>query len=146
MFLRSAGSRTRTPLLASPTPSSRRVLANLLPHRENGSFPMIGKKVSNGWKICVIFSNGWKIFFQWLDNFGLFFQRLEKFFGGFPMIGKNFRGRKSVRQLRQFLTILKERQLGQLGTTFYKVRRLNGRREGNGWGSGWLDDGTAVSK
>ena len=52
---------------------------------------MIGKKVSNGWKTCAVFSNGWKTFFQWLENLGRFFQRLEKFFGGFPMIGKNFR-------------------------------------------------------
>ena len=96
------GVASRPPLLASPTPSSRRVLANLLAHRENGSFPMIGKKVSNGWKICAIFSNDWKIFFQWLENFVRFFQRLEKFFGGFPMIGKNFReaakGTKSTKE------------------------------------------------
>ena len=52
---------------------------------------MIGKNFSNGWKKRPGFSNDWKHFFQWLENFGRFFQRLEEFFGGFPMIGKNFR-------------------------------------------------------
>ena len=60
--------------LASPTPSSHRVLANLVAHRQNGSFPMIGKYFSNGWKISGDFSNDWK-------NFSRVFQRLEKSFG-----------------------------------------------------------------
>ncbi|MBR4189815.1 MAG: hypothetical protein IKQ55_07630 [Kiritimatiellae bacterium] len=48
--------------LASPTPSSTRVLANLVAHRGKGCFPMIGKYFSNGWKICGDFSNDWKNF------------------------------------------------------------------------------------
>jgi hypothetical protein len=39
-----------------------RGLANLLAHRKNGSFPMIGKFFSNGWKITAGFSNDWKNF------------------------------------------------------------------------------------
>ena len=31
---------------------------------------MVGKKVSNGWKISSDFSNDWKKSFQWLENFG----------------------------------------------------------------------------
>jgi hypothetical protein len=31
-------------------------------------FPMIGNKVSNGWKNRPVFSNDWKTFFQWLEN------------------------------------------------------------------------------
>ena len=87
------------------------VLANLLARGEKGDFPMIGKKVSNGWKICAVFSNGWKTFFQWLENLGRFFQRLEKFFGGFPMIGKSF-----------------WRQLGQPGTTLSRCAAQPVRR------------------
>ena len=60
--------------LASPTPSSHRVLANLVAHRQNGCFPMIGKYFSNGWKILADFSNDWK-------KFSRVFQRLEKIFG-----------------------------------------------------------------
>jgi hypothetical protein len=48
-------------------------LANLVAHRQNGCFPMIGKKFSNGWKISAYFSNDWK-------NFSRVFQRLEKSF------------------------------------------------------------------
>ena len=59
--------------LASPTPSSSRVLANLVAHRENGGFPMIGKKFSNGLKKFGDFSNDW-------ENFSRVFQRLEKLF------------------------------------------------------------------
>jgi hypothetical protein len=43
--------------------------------RRAESFPMVGKKFSNGWKKSfqwlenlAVFSNGWKIFFQWLEN------------------------------------------------------------------------------
>ena len=49
--------------LASPTPSSHRVLANLVAHRQNGSFPMI-------------------------ENI---FPMVGKFLAIFPMIGKIFR-------------------------------------------------------
>jgi hypothetical protein len=55
-------------------PSRTRVLANLVAHRQNGSFPMIGKYFSNGWKIWADFSNDWK-------SFSRVFQRLEKIFG-----------------------------------------------------------------
>ena len=48
--------------LASPTPSSHLVLANLVARRGNGGFPMIGKYFSNGWKISGDFSNDWKNF------------------------------------------------------------------------------------
>ena len=56
-----------------PPPEPARVLANPLARRGKGSFPIIGKLFSNGWKIPPVFSNDWK-----------------NFSGGFPMIGKNF--------------------------------------------------------
>ena len=46
-------------------------------------FPMIGKKVSNGWKNCGDFSNGWKTFFQWLEKTGKFSNDWKKFSGVF---------------------------------------------------------------
>jgi hypothetical protein len=49
-------------------------LPDLVAHRQNASFPMIGKYFSNGWKISADFSNDWK-------NFSRVSQRLEKFCG-----------------------------------------------------------------
>ena len=45
-----------------PPPEPARVLANPLARRGKGSFPMIGKLFSNGWKIWSDFSNDWKKF------------------------------------------------------------------------------------
>jgi hypothetical protein len=50
-----------------------RVSANLLAPLQTADFPMIGKKLSNGWKTPPDFSNDWK-------NFSPVFQRLEKIF------------------------------------------------------------------
>jgi hypothetical protein len=44
------------------TTQNTRGLANLLAHRQNAGFPMIGKLFSNGWKISPDFSNDWKNF------------------------------------------------------------------------------------
>ena len=90
------------------------------------NFPMIGKLFSNGWKTSPGFSNDWKKSFQWLENSGRFFQRLEKFFGGFPMIGKNFRGKGCAR--------------GAQGTTQRTQRGRRKERKGRDWKShppGW---------
>jgi hypothetical protein len=35
---------------------------------------MVGKKVSNGWKIWDGFSNDWKKVFQWLEKMADIFQ------------------------------------------------------------------------
>ena len=64
---------TFQPFNFSTAPKARPPLHNLLAHRPNARFPMIGKKVSNGWKNSVDFSNDWK-------NFSPLFQRLEKIF------------------------------------------------------------------
>jgi hypothetical protein len=64
-----------------------RVLHNPLARRRGASFPMIGKKFSNGWKISPGFSNDWK-------NFSPFFQRLEKSFQWL----ENFSGGRSFGQ------------------------------------------------
>ena len=76
--------------LPSPTPPAPalfppcgrrtpRPLHNLVARPQNPSFPMVGKKFSNGWKIPPVFptigknfrqfSNDWKKCFQWLENF-----------------------------------------------------------------------------
>jgi hypothetical protein len=60
-------------------PLNARVLANLVAHRENGSFPMIGKKFSNGWKILVDFSNDWKKFSRVSSDWKSFLQE-RRFF------------------------------------------------------------------
>jgi hypothetical protein len=49
-------------IFAKPAKPTPRVLANLLPRAKTASFPMIGKKVSNDWKILPDFSNDWKKF------------------------------------------------------------------------------------
>jgi hypothetical protein len=47
---------------------------DLFDFQNKAGFPMIGKKVSNGWKSRAEFSNGWKIFFQWLEKMAEIFQ------------------------------------------------------------------------
>ncbi|MBR6022556.1 MAG: hypothetical protein IK066_09100 [Kiritimatiellae bacterium] len=63
----------RLPWNTRPLTHPARVLANPLARRGKGSFPMIGKFFSNGWKIPPVFSNDWK-------NFSAVFQGLEKIF------------------------------------------------------------------
>jgi hypothetical protein len=45
-----------------PPALAARVLHNLVARRQKADFPMIGKKVSNGWKIPPVFFNDWKNF------------------------------------------------------------------------------------
>jgi hypothetical protein len=48
--------------------SALRVLHNPLAHRQTTSFPMIGKNVSNGWKIPPVFPTIGKIFRQFSND------------------------------------------------------------------------------
>ncbi|MBR3583486.1 MAG: hypothetical protein IKO01_08625 [Kiritimatiellae bacterium] len=70
--------------------SKPRRLHNPPARRPDGSFPMIGKKFSNGWKNWPDFSNDWKIFRRFSNDW--------KKFSGKPQRSQNAQSPQGLRE------------------------------------------------
>ena len=103
----------------SPTPSSRRVLANLVAHRENGSFPMIGKNCRS-------------VFGKQKGQRGQRFKReegLPDHYGNFRQLFSTLKSMKTASRTRNAWRADGERQLDNSGG-----KRMGNRVEAGGAG------------